>query len=69
MANLKKITSFITANISSISLGAALGWTSPSVPQLRNENLDENPLGRIPSIAEESWISSLLPLGAVVGMY
>lgn len=57
----------IKANLSNIGLGAALAWTSPSVPRLRDTDLNTNPLGRIPSIAEESWISSLLPLGALIG--
>lgn len=57
-----------TANISSIALGTAFGWTSPSVPKLRNTNFVENPIGRIPTDIEESWIGSLLPLGASIGV-
>lgn len=57
-----------SANITSFALGIAFGWTSPSVPKLRETDLNINPLGRIPSIFEISWVGSCMPVGALLGI-
>lgn len=58
----------VIGNISSFALGTSFGWTSPSVPKLRDTNLEINPLGRIPTIFEVSWIGSCMPIGALIGI-
>lgn len=42
-------------------------WTSPVLPKLSSNDTEGNPLGRPITENEESWIGSLLPLGAAVG--
>lgn len=50
--------------------GMCFGWSSPSVPKLKaKEHLHENPLGRIITYDEASWLGSLLPLGAIFGTF
>ncbi|PSN46526.1 hypothetical protein C0J52_14835 [Blattella germanica] len=55
---------FVSANIITISYGEIQGWTSPSIPLLRGNNTitGEEPLTE----EQESWIGSLLFLGALV---
>lgn len=57
----------ILSNLSSITTGLCLGWTSAAESKMKN--LVESPLSSIPSTEEFSWISSLTPLGALVGPY
>lgn len=44
-------------------------WSSPVLPKLLSNNTEENPLGYPISDDEESWIGSLISLGAVVGPF
>lgn len=45
-------------------------WTSPVLPKLLNANVTaENPLGYPISNDEESWIGSLVSIGAVIGPF
>ncbi|XP_050508126.1 facilitated trehalose transporter Tret1-2 homolog [Diabrotica virgifera virgifera] len=53
------------ANIASFICGIAFGWTSPEIPQLKNETT--TPLDSIISDSEEGWIGAFLPLAAAVG--
>lgn len=48
----------------------SLTWSSPVLPKLTSENrTDENPFDDVISSSEESWIASLLALGAVFGPF
>jgi sugar porter (SP) family MFS transporter len=60
--------SLLTANLASIIAGAAYSWTSPVLPKLNAvENIDDNPFGRPITPFEESWITSLVSVGAAIG--
>lgn len=68
--NLKPLTLLfkISANILALICGIASTWSSPVLTKLKDENnLDENPFGEVISTEAESWIGSLLSLGAVLG--
>lgn len=41
-----------------------MGWTSPSLPKLKN--LEQTPLPVIITDEQESWIGSLITLGAAI---
>ncbi|CAH1376071.1 unnamed protein product, partial [Tenebrio molitor] len=57
-----------TVNLASIIGGAAYSWTSPVLPKLNDaENMDDNPFGRPITPFEESWITSLVSVGAAIG--
>lgn len=48
----------------------SLTWSSPILPKLTNESrIDENPFGEVITSEQESWIGSLLALGAVFGPF
>ncbi|XP_012281462.1 facilitated trehalose transporter Tret1-2 homolog [Orussus abietinus] len=53
----------LSVGLVAMQAGMKLGWTSPTLPYLASE---ESFLGGL-SEDEASWISSLMPLGAVVG--
>ncbi|XP_006571359.2 facilitated trehalose transporter Tret1 [Apis mellifera] len=60
------------ANLCCVSAGAMLGWTSSVIPLLKDEeavNNGYNPLGRIIDNEEDSWISSLVSIGAIIGSF
>ncbi|KAG5675606.1 hypothetical protein PVAND_005498 [Polypedilum vanderplanki] len=57
----------VISNLSSITVGLCLGWTSAAESKMKNAS--ESPLSIFPTVEEFSWISSLLPLGALVGPY
>lgn len=57
----------ILSNLSSVATGTCLGWTSAAESKMKD--LAQSPLSSIPSTEEFSWISSLTPLGALVGPY
>ncbi|GJQ75921.1 hypothetical protein Trydic_g17981 [Trypoxylus dichotomus] len=64
------IAAVFAANISIFSAGMMESWTSPVLPKLLNHNFtDENPLGRPITNDEESWIGSLISIGAIVGPF
>lgn len=62
--------SCISANLAAFSCGITFGWTSPVIPKL-NGNVDpeNNPLATPISGDLESWIGSLLPVGAAFGPF
>ncbi|XP_025836637.1 facilitated trehalose transporter Tret1-2 homolog isoform X2 [Agrilus planipennis] len=63
-------TAVAVCNLSSIALGITLTWSSPVISKLNGEvKTDDNPLGRLITIDEESWIGSLITLGAAAGPY
>lgn len=48
----------------------SLTWSSPTIPKLNNESyLEENPFGEVINEDQESWLGSLLALGAVFGPF
>lgn len=54
-----------SANILALSVGISIGWISPSLPVLQSPR--ESPLGYQITTIQGSFISSLLPLGALFG--
>ena len=56
------------ANLCTVAAGAMLGWTSPVLPKLQN-HLEDNPLGRKITADENTWIGSLVAVGAVIGSF
>ncbi|XP_055850406.1 facilitated trehalose transporter Tret1-like [Episyrphus balteatus] len=54
----------LAANICSFSVGTYIGWSSPTLPILRNAT-EENPLPEGITLAEEGWILSLAAIGAL----
>lgn len=54
-------------NLLSICTGCAFAWSSPVVPKLYTDDQDVNPLGAPITVLEESWIGSLVSLGAAAG--
>lgn len=57
-------------NLSSLTAGMCIGWTSPVLPKLTNPNrTDENPLGHTITQNEESWITAMLSVGSILGNY
>nr|XP_033328583.1 facilitated trehalose transporter Tret1-2 homolog [Megalopta genalis] len=56
------------ANMCTLATGAMMGWTSPVLPRL-GKDLKDNPLGRLISQDESSWIGSLLAVGALFGCF
>ncbi|XP_068915751.1 facilitated trehalose transporter Tret1-like [Tenebrio molitor] len=66
--NWSLLGSVLSANLASIIAGAAYSWTSPVLPKLNAvENIDDNPFGRPITPFEESWITSLVSVGAAIG--
>ncbi|XP_043256954.1 facilitated trehalose transporter Tret1-2 homolog [Colletes gigas] len=56
------------ANLCTAAAGALLGWTSPILPKLTNST-EDNPLGRVITSDESTWIGSLVPVGAMFGCF
>lgn len=56
------------ANLATMAAGAMMGWTSPILPKLQKE-LEDNPLGRTITPDENSWIASLIAVGAMIGSF
>ncbi|XP_076280403.1 facilitated trehalose transporter Tret1 [Lasioglossum baleicum] len=56
------------ANMCSMAAGAMMGWTSPILPRL-SKTTDDNPLGRRITDDENSWIGSLVAIGAMLGCF
>ncbi|XP_077287496.1 facilitated trehalose transporter Tret1-like [Arctopsyche grandis] len=63
----KKIMQYVaaaSANLGILALGMCLGWTSPTIPKLKDP--DNTPLNDIINDAQDSWIASLIALGAAI---
>lgn len=58
---------FVVANMGILSVGMALGWTSPIIPKLRH--IESSPLDVEINENQESWIGSLIALGAAIGKF
>lgn len=56
----------ITASLSVVAIGVAMGWTSPILPELEKNG---GPLGSSISKDESSWIGSLITVGAIFGSF
>lgn len=52
-------------NILAIAAGLAIGWPSPSISKLKDPN--ESPLPGAITSEQESWVGSLIALGAALG--
>ncbi|XP_044253231.1 facilitated trehalose transporter Tret1-like [Tribolium madens] len=60
--------SVVSINLTSFITGAAYSWTSPVIPKLNNpEKIADNPFGRLITPFEESWLASLISVGAAIG--
>lgn len=53
-------------NILATSVGASIGWISPSISFLQSQ---ETTLDRTVNADELSWLGGLLPLGALIGTF
>lgn len=62
-----KVVFFIAGNLLILSCEIGVTWTSPVLPKLSSNDTEDNPLGRPITSDEESWLGSLLPLGAAIG--
>uniref|UniRef100_U5ESS0 Facilitated trehalose transporter Tret1 n=1 Tax=Corethrella appendiculata TaxID=1370023 RepID=U5ESS0_9DIPT len=58
----------IIVNLASVALGTTLGWTSPMGSKFAKPG-DLSPLDRKPTDEEDSWIGSLLALGALIAPF
>nr|XP_003703808.1 PREDICTED: facilitated trehalose transporter Tret1-2 homolog [Megachile rotundata]XP_012141667.1 PREDICTED: facilitated trehalose transporter Tret1-2 homolog [Megachile rotundata]XP_012141668.1 PREDICTED: facilitated trehalose transporter Tret1-2 homolog [Megachile rotundata]XP_012141669.1 PREDICTED: facilitated trehalose transporter Tret1-2 homolog [Megachile rotundata] len=56
------------ANLCTVSAGAMMGWSSPALSKLQNE-IEDNPLHRKITDDENTWIGSLLSIGAMIGPF
>ncbi|KAF7275466.1 hypothetical protein GWI33_011690, partial [Rhynchophorus ferrugineus] len=55
-----------TVNLISLLCGMFLTWTSPILPKLSSyETLDQNPLNRVITANEQSWIAALSSMGGI----
>ncbi|XP_055905147.1 facilitated trehalose transporter Tret1-like isoform X1 [Eupeodes corollae] len=50
------------------TMGTAFGWTSPTMPKLREHTID-SPLENAVSISNEGWIGSLLTIGGLLASF
>ncbi|KAK4875749.1 hypothetical protein RN001_012171 [Aquatica leii] len=58
------------ANLTAFACGLAIAWTSPVIPKLNgNVEPENNPLPIPLTLEQESWVGSLLPLGAIFGPF
>ncbi|XP_972238.1 facilitated trehalose transporter Tret1 [Tribolium castaneum] len=55
------------ANLLGFSTGNAIVWVAPVLPKLLSSA--DNPLGRVITHSEASWVAGLLPLGAIFGPF
>lgn len=62
----EKLKFSVVANLGLLSIGMALGWTSPVILKLRN--IEDTPLDSVINDDQESWIGSLIALGAVISI-
>ncbi|XP_001607389.1 facilitated trehalose transporter Tret1-like [Nasonia vitripennis] len=60
-----------TGNLNIVACGAILGWTSPILPKLAEDNpiAPDNQLLRPITNDEKAWIGSLVPLGVMFGSF
>ncbi|EFA10057.1 facilitated trehalose transporter Tret1 [Tribolium castaneum] len=59
--------SAMSANIAAFMTGCSSAWSSPIIPKLLTDDWDQNPLGRVITKIEISWVGSLSSFGAVFG--
>ncbi|CAG9773555.1 unnamed protein product [Ceutorhynchus assimilis] len=59
--------SAVAVNLLTYGGGMAYGWSSPALPKLNGQvDPEHNPLSQPITVREESWIASLLSLGAMI---
>lgn len=56
----------ILVNILAVSVGASIGWVSPSITFLQSQ---QTTLDRTLNSDELSWLGGFLPLGAFIGTF
>ncbi|XP_045476359.1 facilitated trehalose transporter Tret1-like [Harmonia axyridis] len=65
--NIKLIVSACTVNLLAFAIGNVYAWSSTALVTLKSPDPEVNPLGRPVTVLEESWIASLVSLGASCG--
>lgn len=66
----QQVAAATIANLSTLCVGCAMGWTAPVLPELERQlsQPGAGPLsGAALSAAQGAWVGALLPLGALVG--
>ncbi|KAK9888198.1 hypothetical protein WA026_000467 [Henosepilachna vigintioctopunctata] len=66
---INSILSVFTVNLLAIACGNAYAWSSTVLISLKSDDTSVNPVGRPVNTFEESWITSLISLGASVGCF
>nr|XP_967531.2 PREDICTED: facilitated trehalose transporter Tret1 [Tribolium castaneum] len=61
--------SALSGNLLSFVTGTAIAWSSPTLPKLNDTDVGNIPFGRRIDSDENSWIGSLMPLGAIFGPF
>ncbi|XP_028148720.1 facilitated trehalose transporter Tret1-like [Diabrotica virgifera virgifera] len=59
--------SAVIANLFIFGVSSLFSWTSSAIEKLTSNSSDINPLGEPITAVQESWIASLLQLGAAIG--
>ncbi|XP_072397533.1 facilitated trehalose transporter Tret1-like [Diabrotica undecimpunctata] len=59
--------SAVIANLFIFSVSSLSSWSSSAIEKLTANSSDINPLGEPITAVQQSWIASLLPLGAAIG--
>ncbi|XP_044760532.1 facilitated trehalose transporter Tret1-2 homolog [Coccinella septempunctata] len=65
--NFKLVGAACSVNLLAFATGNAYAWSSTVLTTLKSNQTGENPLGRPITSFEESWIASLISLGAACG--
>lgn len=60
---------FISVNLLAIAGDINITWTSPVYPKLYSNDRSKNPLGRPITQDEDSWMGSLMNIGAMLGTF
>ncbi|KAJ8977232.1 hypothetical protein NQ317_003807 [Molorchus minor] len=63
------LVSIFAVNLLATTGDVTLSWTSPIYPKLYSNDSSENPLGRPITETEDSWLGSLLLIGAIFGPF
>ncbi|XP_060521251.1 facilitated trehalose transporter Tret1-like [Cylas formicarius] len=65
-SNLYIYVTALSANLFTFGVGIGYGWSSPALPKLSGSvDPEQNPLPEPATVSEQSWMASLLSLGAM----
>ncbi|KAG5875442.1 hypothetical protein JTB14_006263 [Gonioctena quinquepunctata] len=65
----RSVTAILIVDLLATAGDVTLSWTSPIYPKLYSNDTSINPLGRPITPDEDSWIGSLLNVGAIIGPF